>query len=85
MRALHDRLYQELSDLGIPHEGRAYTPHVTLGRVARGSNSQAIQQALEAAAEQVEVRFDVNEVMLLASLREQGKMTYQPLDVVELQ
>jgi 2'-5' RNA ligase len=85
MQRLHAVLDEQLSDLGIPRESRAFTPHVTLGRVGRNGDPLAIQQALEATAGEAEIRFDVDEVLFLASLREHGKIAYHSVDRVELQ
>lgn len=50
VRALHRAFERERARLGLPAEGRAYHPHVTLGRVPRDISADArtaLVQALE--------------------------------------
>ncbi len=81
---LAEQLDERLATLGIARENRAFTPHLTLGRVARGTDSQRLQQAMEETAPQVSVRCEVDELVLLSSVKEQGKIVYEALDRVTL-
>ncbi len=84
LQELNCKLDAKLAALGIPGETRAFTPHLTLGRVARGANLAQLQATMDAADSQLSLRCDINEIKLLASLKEDGKIVYEPLDVVEL-
>ena len=81
---LAERLDERMSALGIPRENRAFTPHLTLGRVSRGADLQRLQQAMEQATAQVAARCEVDELVLLASVKEQGQVVYEALDRVPL-
>lgn len=41
LKALHKKVDQACQRAGLPPEGRAYTPHITLARLKRGSGSIA--------------------------------------------
>ena len=81
---LAEQLDERLVALGVPRESRAFTPHLTLGRVARGADLSRLQQAMEAAA-QVSIRCEVEELVLLSSVKEQGNVVYEALDRVALE
>jgi RNA 2',3'-cyclic 3'-phosphodiesterase len=82
--SLYEQLDAAMVQLGVPQEGRAYTPHLTLGRVGRGADLERLQQHLQRVDSGMQGSFDVNEVILFASLRERGKLVYEPLDRIEL-
>ena len=81
---LAERLDERMSALGIPRENRAFTPHLTLGRVSKGADLQRLQQAMEQATAQIAARCEVDELVLLASVKEQGQVVYEALDRVPL-
>jgi 2'-5' RNA ligase len=81
---LAERLDERMSALGIPRENRAFTPHLTLGRVSKGADLQRLQQAMEQATAQIAARCEVDELVLLASVKEQGQVVYEALDRVAL-
>lgn len=81
---LYERLEANLQTLGIPQEARAYTPHLTLGRVGRGADVDQVRATVESLAAEVESVFDVNEVILFSSFRERGNVIHEPIDTVEL-
>ncbi len=83
--ALAERLDERMAVLGVPHENRAFTPHLTLGRVSRGADLQRLQQVMEDTASQVSVRCEVDELVLLSSFKEQGQVVYDALDRVVLE
>jgi 2'-5' RNA ligase len=39
LKSLHNKIDQALSRIGLPAEGRAYLPHITLARFSRGAGS----------------------------------------------
>ena len=82
--AMYEQLDESLVQLGVPREGRAYTPHLTLGRVGRGADLERLQKHLQRVEGGMQGTFDVNEVILYASLRERGKLVYEPIDRCEL-
>ena len=83
LQQLSRQLTTALQDFGLRRETRAYTPHLTLGRVGRTADTQQLQHALARLAN-TSVRFDVNEIVLFATRKERGSVYYEPLDIVEL-
>ncbi|MEO8269382.1 MAG: 2'-5' RNA ligase family protein, partial [Aureliella sp.] len=63
---------------------RAFTPHLTLGRVARGANLPRLHQAIDEAASQAPIRCEVEELVLLLSAKAQRQTVYEALDRVAL-
>lgn len=88
-REIFERLYhhldQSLIELGVPQEGKAYTPHLTLGRVGRGADLELLAATMQAVAPEMNALFDVDEVVLFTSLREKGGFVHEPIDTVELE
>ncbi len=84
LQELHQKIDESLGALGLPRETRAFTPHLTLGRVKSGANLARIESTILELHHQVRLQSDVYEVALMASLKDEGKVAYQPLDVVEL-
>jgi RNA 2',3'-cyclic 3'-phosphodiesterase len=84
LRELHQRLDKQLYDLGIPRENRNFTPHLTLARVGRDADAQLVAESIEQVSQRIALRCEVNEVLLLASIKEQGKLIYDTIDGVEL-
>lgn len=82
--SLYKQLDEALIGLGVPQEARAYSPHLTLGRVGRGADLERLDQELKRVAPEMKTSFDVNEVIIYASLRERGGNVYEPLDRIEL-
>ena len=85
LAVLAERLDERMAALGVPRENRAFKPHLTLGRVSRGADLQRLHQAMQGAALQVSVRCEVDELVLLSSVKEQGQVMYEALDRVELE
>ena len=48
LRALADRVERELTGIGFPPEERAFSPHVTLGRVREPRRNERLAEALAA-------------------------------------
>jgi RNA 2',3'-cyclic 3'-phosphodiesterase len=81
---LYHQLDQALVELGVPQEGKAYTPHLTLGRVGKGVDMDLLMRSLQRAAPEMKGTFEVDEVVLFTSLREKGGFIHEPIDTVEL-
>ncbi|MEE9218251.1 MAG: RNA 2',3'-cyclic phosphodiesterase [Acidobacteriota bacterium] len=74
LHGLHDSLETALEQGGIPREPRAFSPHLTLGRVRRGADARG---ALSGARPPLPVAFEVGEVVLMASLLEPQGARYE--------
>lgn len=85
LRGLAERLDQQLAELGVPRETRLFTPHLTLGRVGRGADMSQLEPAIAAMSERVALRCEINDIILMASLKQQAEMIYEPIDTVELE
>lgn len=84
LRQLAERLDEELSSLGIPRETRQFKPHLTLGRIGRNADVEKLQQSIEPLADQVAIRCEIDEVRLMASIKQRAETIYEPIDTVEL-
>src|SRR5690606_22360841 len=73
---LAQRLDERFAELGIAREKRAFTPHLTLGRVGRGADLQRLQEVIDQAADGVSCRCEVEEIVLLSSLKDEGRVVY---------
>ena len=85
LKLINQRLESSLAGVGIPSEGRAYAPHLTLGRINRGADQQQIATRMARDSETDFARFDVSDVLLIASVRERNRMLYETIDSVPLQ
>jgi 2'-5' RNA ligase len=84
LRLMHQRLDSSLGGIGVPSEGRAYSPHLTLGRINRGADQQQLAARMARDSDTDFARFDVSEVLLIASVRDRNRMTYETIDSVPL-
>ncbi|MEZ6136038.1 MAG: RNA 2',3'-cyclic phosphodiesterase [Pirellulaceae bacterium] len=84
LQQLYQHLDQALVEIGVPQDGKAYSPHVTLGRVGRTTDLDQLAQAMQAAEAEVQTMFDVDHVVVFASLREKGGIVYEPIETVAL-
>lgn len=84
LKLINQRLETSLTGLGIPNEGRAYAPHVTLGRINRGADQEQIAARLARDADTEFASFDISDVHLIASIRERNRMIYETIDTVPL-
>lgn len=84
LQALYQKLEKSLSDIGLPQEGKMYRPHLTLGRVGRTADLVLLQESLQAVAPEVQATFEVEEVLIYASIREKSGIVYEPIDTVML-
>jgi RNA 2',3'-cyclic 3'-phosphodiesterase len=83
-----NRLYYQLEkafdQLGYPAEGRAFHPHLTLGRVKSPANREKLAKMLTTLPPVDWPPFAVNELILFQSVLSPKGSTYTPLKVVPL-
>jgi 2'-5' RNA ligase len=84
MQIIHAKLDAGLAELGVPREGRLFSPHLTLGRIIRGRASSQLTKLIHQAGLSLVTQFQVDEVQLIASLKDRGGMRYEPISTVEL-
>jgi RNA 2',3'-cyclic 3'-phosphodiesterase len=84
LKLINQRLESSLAGLGVPSEGRAYAPHLTLGRINRGADQEQIANRMARDSETDFASFDINEVQLIASIRERNRMIYETIDTCPL-
>ncbi len=84
LKLIHQRLETSLIGVGVPSEGRAYSPHLTLGRINRGADQQQIATRMARDNVTEFASFDVSDVLLIASVRERNRMVYETIDSVAL-
>ncbi len=82
LQVLFASLDEALVDIGISREGRAFTPHLTLGRVGRGADTGGLLEVLE--SQEFQSQFPADAVHLYSSTRERKGFTYDPIHTVEL-
>jgi len=76
--ALHDRIDQALIGIGLPPEGRKYTPHVTIGRL-RDARPNRVLNWLEANGAFYAPPFDTREFVLYKSRLGRNGPSYLPV------
>ncbi|MFZ5447080.1 MAG: RNA 2',3'-cyclic phosphodiesterase [Thermodesulfobacteriota bacterium] len=83
-----NRLYYQLEKafdkLGYPPEGRAFHPHLTLGRVKSPANRDKLARMLETMPPLDWPPFEVKELILFQSVLSPKGSTYTPLKVIPL-
>jgi len=84
LELINQRLETSLAAAGVPREGRAYAPHLTLGRINRGADQHQIASRITRDTETDFANFDVSDVHLIASIRERNRMIYETIDSVPL-
>lgn len=84
LKRLQARVEKGMEDIGFIREERAFSPHLTLGRLASGKEKATIAQAIESIKESNLGTMDVHEVCLFRShLKPQGA-EYTKLKVIPL-
>lgn len=83
LAAIQERLENSLLELGVPRENRAYSPHLTLGRVNRGADQSQIAHRIGLDDGLPLAHFDVYQVAFIASIRDRNRMVYETIDSVE--
>ncbi len=86
LELLQDRLEREMDDLGFPIEGRAFHPHLTLGRVQRHAKAGDLG-GLDEQLEQLEygTEVDVRSVDVMQSTLTRSGARYDVRRAVELE
>ena len=76
---LHDHLDRGLAPLGVPGEGRRYTPHLTLGRVRSQSGGHVPAGVIEEYADWSAGSQHVDRIVVFSSRLGPGGPRYDPL------
>ncbi|TVS17858.1 MAG: RNA 2',3'-cyclic phosphodiesterase [Planctomycetaceae bacterium] len=86
LKTLQRRIQQTLKPLGFPPERRAYHPHLTIGRIRRGSVSGGSQLASDLRDQQSfdAGRSTVDQVIVYASYLERTGPSHQPMSRIVL-
>jgi 2'-5' RNA ligase len=88
LRALQQQMDEALAAIGFAREGRAFSPHLTVGRIREGTppaDRQRIAEALFSFQIQPELRIEVDSLSLMRStLHPQGAI-YERLAAMPLQ
>ena len=77
------RLEKAFAGLGYPPEGRAFSPHLTLGRVRSPEGRAQLSRALDKLVI-AWPPFQVREIILYQSVLSPKGSTYTPLEVIKL-
>ena len=78
------RLEKAFAALGYPPEGRAFNPHLTLGRVKSPANRDKLARMLEKMPPVDWPPFEVKELILFQSVLSPQGSKYTPLRVIKL-
>ena len=78
------RLEKAYAALGYPPEGRAFNPHLTLGRVQSPANRDRLAKMLAKLPPADWPPFEVKELILFQSVLSPQGSTYTPLQVIPL-
>ena len=78
------RLEKAFAALGYPPEGRAFNPHLTLGRVKSPANRDKLARLLEKMPPVDWPPFEVKELILFQSVLSPQGSKYTPLKVIPL-
>jgi 2'-5' RNA ligase len=84
LAALADGLTAAAGECGLVIDTRRFTPHLTIARTDGLRLGPAAAQALEQAANGLDVRFTVDRVFLFRSLLGHGPARYEPLHEARL-
>jgi 2'-5' RNA ligase len=78
------RLEKAFAALGYPPEGRAFNPHLTLGRVKSPANRERLAKLLATMPPPDWPPFEVKELILFQSVLSPQGSKYTPLEVIKL-
>ncbi|MFA5335930.1 MAG: RNA 2',3'-cyclic phosphodiesterase [Candidatus Omnitrophota bacterium] len=81
---LSESIGSSLVDLGIPKEGRHFTPHVTLGRVRSGKNAYKLRKAIESSTFTASSITIADHITLFRSVLAPGGPVYTPISIARL-
>ena len=84
LAAIADGLTDAASECGLALDTRRFTPHLTIARTDGLRLGPTAAGALEQAAEGLDVRFTVGEVVLFRSILGHGPARYEPLHEARL-
>ena len=91
LQRLRDQLDHSFEELGVPRENRQFRPHVTLGRVKRSKEQPGESELTPSDVEQLDtsmpvdgIRFEVDELLLMSSVREGGRPQYEVIHSADL-
>ncbi len=84
VKELQARLEQGMQEMGFAREGRAYTPHLTIGRLRSGKRKGEVAQALEAMKGCDLGTMEVREICLFRSQLKPTGAEYTKLKVIPL-
>jgi RNA 2',3'-cyclic 3'-phosphodiesterase len=84
LNRLYYHLEKAFAKLGYPAEGRAFHPHLTLGRVKSPANRERLAKMLETMPAVDWPPFEVKELILFQSVLSPKGSIYTPLQVVPL-
>ncbi len=86
IKAIAQKLEEELEKIGIPKEGREFASHITIARVRSGKNRIELVKALNNLPGKLEVaEFKVEKISLFKSTLTSSGPLYQPLQEIILQ
>ena len=81
---LSESIGSALVGLGIPKEGRHFSPHITLGRVKSGRNSDKLRKAIESSTFTASSITTVDHITLFRSALAPGGPVYTPISIARL-
>ena len=84
LKELQAKVEQGMEEMGFAREGRAYTPHLTIGRLRSGKGSGGVAQALEATKECDLGTMEVREICLFRSQLKPTGAEYTKLQTIPL-
>ncbi|MCA9129218.1 MAG: RNA 2',3'-cyclic phosphodiesterase [Planctomycetales bacterium] len=84
LQALYERLDEAFVEYGLPRESRGFSPHLTLGRVKSQADTLDLQTKFDQLPGLTATEFEVEEIHLLASVKQGRTTQYEPIDTVEL-
>ena len=84
MTRLFQKIEKAFTDLNYPPEGRAFNPHLILGRVKSPSNRERLARLLAKMPPVDWPPFEVKELILFQSVLSPQGSKYTPLKVIPL-
>ena len=87
VKVLAEKLEEGIEKLGIPREERAFSSHITIGRVKSPVNKDKLLRALKETENYFEgenTEFDVTKITLFKSTLGSSGPAYEPLKVINL-
>ena len=85
LRVLHQRLDEAFLELGVPAEGRTFRPHLTLARIEKSADAEAVAEFVTQQTEATDFRFVAQKIVLFESEKVGRYYQYEPVAEVKLQ